>query len=263
MKGKTRLGINLKIASATSVVVFTLLVAFIGTYTWFQAVKGAHNGADNMIIEKTEGSVTGYSIHEYYGITDDESTWGFNPTPTTSIVFGDDQGSSSPLSMGEYSLDNPDHPVLVLFSVEGSFQTIIAKTSSVYLASSDATLEQSGNPLSSVIETQSLTFTNDPKNNGKQTGNLIDENGSTVSRTYMPIVKNSLSSKSSFVTFVGNTPRYEQQTKFFEGDITGKSYIGIVLNYNSESLNYIFSYYLGHTYLTNGLQFSCDWSLEV
>ena len=193
MKVRLPSRINLKIISATSVVLFTLLTVFVGTYTWFQSLNEVRNTGSNMQVEKVEGSVTGYSVHEYYGVTEDASTWGFNPTPLVTVNFSQGTTQSTPLVMGEYSLDNPDHPALILFAVEGSYETIVASTESAYLASAQANLQQSGNPLSSVIESQSLTFTVDPKNNGKITGNLINEAGSTVSRTYMPIVKNQLS----------------------------------------------------------------------
>ena len=263
MKVRLPSRINLKIISATSVVLFTLLTVFVGTYTWFQSVKGDDHTGDMFKVEKTEGSVTGYTIHEFYGVTTDNSTWGFNPTPTVTVDFSQGASQSTPLIMGEYSLDNPDHPALILFSVEGSFETIIAKTSSEYLASAQATIQASNNPLSSVIESQSLTFAVDPKVNGNVTGNLVNELGNTVSRTYMPIIKNQLSEKKSFVKFNGNAVDYKKEAKLFEGDITDKTFVGLIINYNSESLNYISSYYLGNSYLIEGLGFSCDWSLEV
>lgn len=226
-------------------------------------MKHVDESTDHFNVLKTEGAVTGFSVHEFYGVTTDETTWGFNPTPAVSVDFENSPSQSSSLAMGKYSLDNPDHPALILFSVDGTYETITAKTESEYLASADATLQATGNPLSSVIESQSITFTLDPKSNGKVTGNLVDETGTTVSRTYMPIVKSQLSAKNSFATINGNNVDYQKATTFFEGDITGKTFIGVIINYNSESLNYISSWYLGNNYLLAGLGFTCDWSLEV
>lgn len=262
MRSKLLNGVNMKIAAATSVVIFTLLVSFVGIYAWFSTVKNIDNTTNSFKVEQLNGAVTGFTVHEYYGVTSDGSTWGFNPTPKKTVRLDQPAGEGT-LTMGSYSLDNPDHPALILFEVNGSYETIIAKTDSVYLASEEATLQSENNPLSSVIEAYSLSFSSDPKI-ATTTGNLVDESGQTSSKTYMSISTSINENKSSFVSFNSNNdPSFSSKATFFDGDISGKSYVGVVINYNTDSLVYISSYYLGNSLLLDGLEYTCDWTLEV
>ena len=44
--------------------------------------------------------------------------------------------------------------------------------------------------------------------------------------------------------------------------MTGKKYVGIVVNYDSWALENVFSVNLGHEALNAGLVFKCDWKTE-
>ena len=69
---------------------------------------------------------------------------------------------------------------------------------------------------------------------------------------------------SSFAQFTGdNLSKFEQEIDFYNGDVTGLGYIGIVLDYNPDALQYLFTYYLGNEYLNEGLTFQCDWETEI
>lgn len=265
MKDKTRLGIKLKIASATSVVLFTLLVSFVGIFAWFEATRTIDNKGDDFKVQKVGGSVTSFSIHEYYGVTEDGLTWGFNPVAEKTVNLNSSTPVSGSLRMGAFSLENPDHPVLILFAVSGEYELIKAKTSSEYLASEDATIQAENNPLSSVVESYNKTFNYDPKDVSKRTtGNLKHENGTTSSETYMAIPTSVKSTKESFVSF-DNTGKatFSKEVTFYSGDVSNVSYVGVIVNYNTESLIYISSYHLGNSLLVDGLDFKCDWNLEV
>lgn len=156
-------GVNMKIAAATSVVIFTLLVSFIGVYAWFEASRNVDNTADTFKVEKLTGAVQSFSIYQfdgYYtyvdGNEEKHTVWGFNPTPK----YKSEGDIGDPyLFMGTYSLDYPMHPALVVFEVEGSYETIKGKlknASTQYMTSEYPTLDADEDyryDLSSVIET--------------------------------------------------------------------------------------------------------------
>lgn len=69
--------------------------------------------------------------------------------------------------------------------------------------------------------------------------------------------------ESAFVTFTGAVPSYDPTTIIFDGgDIDNEvefTHVGIVVDYNQLALEYLFSCYIGHPYLSGGISFKCDW----
>ena len=75
---------------------------------------------------------------------------------------------------------------------------------------------------------------------------------------------NSAENYSSFCTFPTNSPVFSEEVTAFNHSTDGYNYIGIVINYNSDAMDYIFSAYLGHNYLESGsLKFVCDWDTII
>ena len=69
---------------------------------------------------------------------------------------------------------------------------------------------------------------------------------------------------SSFISFSGDTANFEQETIIFDGgDVDSEktfNYVCVVIDYYQLALEYLFSYYIGHPFLSDGLTFKCDWT---
>lgn len=127
-------------------------------------------------------------------------------------------------------------------------------------------LAEDNNPLSSVIQSHSVLFVDNPTDNEgsnqKATGSLT-LSGETQTQTYIPVTSNLSDNEASFVTFTNGVPSFHKTASLFNDSTAGHTHIGIVLDYYSSSLEYISSFFLGHSYLNEGLGFSCDWTMEV
>lgn len=122
-------------------------------------------------------------------------------------------------------------------------------------------LEENKNPLSSAVRFNSLTFVYNPKTENLGTYDF-DEDGN--SEQYMPVATSSLDDEKSFATISNNgTASFEKNVTLFEGDVSSDKYIGIIMNYNPSSIEYIYSYYMGHPLLNEDISFTCDWSMSV
>ncbi len=150
-------------------------------------------------------------------------------------------------------------------------------------------LSMENNPLSSVIETHWFGFSWDEENYPyiKQNSDYVINNSSTalVSKTYNEIDDETGAvtpqgatkglwigtseftddNKAGFVSIDegGDDFEYAQTMEMFYGSTNTYSHVGVVVDYNSDAVEYISSYYLGHTYLNEGLTFLCDWVTEI
>ena len=303
--------------------VFVACVTATSVLAWFSTNKNVTPHSGSFSIAKVDSAVTAITVHDFYGSTQDESEFGFNPTANHTITWDEHNGSDSgEFAMGGYSLNDVHHPVMFLFAVDGSNERVTLKTDSTYLAKTaplysvtvasysalsnyeagtmvkvtrDETryncesiykyngsefelqwvnLMQENNPLSSIIETHYVLFEDDPRDN---TGNVITKTGDlylddgyggrvSQTRTYMPIASSSLTSSNaaSFVSFnEQGEPVFKDSADLFQGSTRGYSHLGIIIDYYVESLEYLYSFFLGHAYLNAGLGFICDWSMEV
>ena len=133
---------NLKIIAATSMAIFSLFACFSAAYAWFVATRKADNGADSFQVSDVQTSVQELSIHEFLGMTTDDGSsksYCFNPIPSGFADFSDDPRNPSivgdlTITLDEYSLDDPNHPVLLLFKVNGGVETITAETLFPFIA---------------------------------------------------------------------------------------------------------------------------------
>ena len=69
--------------------------------------------------------------------------------------------------------------------------------------------------------------------------------------------------ESSFCTFNSTTPVFENEITAFKNTLDGADFVGIVIDYNIEAIEYICSAYLGHEYVSQGLGFHCDWTTII
>ena len=136
-------------------------------------------------------------------------------------------------------------------------------------------LKQEHNPLSSIVVSYYLLFEDDPTDNTgthqTKTGELMIPNGfgggsTAQTKTYTPVAASDLNNtnSSSFVSFDANgNPVFNRTANLYQGSTSGYTHLGIVIDYLPASLEYIYSFYLGHVFLNAGLGFDCDWSMEI
>lgn len=109
---------TLKIVSATAMAIFSLLATMTSAYAWFISImnQGAEN--DNFYVKRLDTPVTAITIHDFYGETTDGLNFAFNPVGESVFANGEFNENAPLVELNEYSLENPNHPVLILFKNE-------------------------------------------------------------------------------------------------------------------------------------------------
>ena len=306
---------------------FSLMVVFTGCFAWFVSIRNQAANSNTMPIVKFDTSIKKIELHKYYGestVEGGKTYFGFNPEADSVININNGAatgGSNTPIQLGPYSLDDPNHPVLLLMEVSGGNEVLEAITeySSVAadlpttdytvathsaLASSynDGTkikvttdetrggcttiyqyviptngddsyfdmlwidLKAENNPLSSVVQFHSFTYESRPtaSTHSLYTYNANWEKADEPTSMSCLAFDTSLftdEKRASFTTFVNGDDfdSFDKTCPIFAGDLTGYTYLAVVINYYPPAIEYIFSYYLGSEYLNEGITFECDW----
>lgn len=135
---------NLKIAAATGMTIFSLVATFTAVFAWFvqnhsidasgMTIKvTAESGRLNKIeifeyietIEKTSYDEEGNPVLDEHGNPVTFLTYSFDDEPSGSIYGGDGSFENSFL-MGDYNPLSTEHPILILFTLEGGFVSTAA-----------------------------------------------------------------------------------------------------------------------------------------
>lgn len=311
-----------KIAVATMVAVFSLASMFAGTYAWFTMSSGVDVTGSQVRIGNVITAVQTITVHDYYGMSSDKSTFGFNPAADHTVTINSDYSGSetTPFEMGTYTLEEQHQPVLYLFATNGNRETIKLKTSFSYLANSEpvTTVESvatfsalassyaentfikvlsdenhggtstiykyttakgfemkwidlqndDGNPLSSIVQVHYFVFDYNPTDQNRLSSGSLTHGNITSTYDYMPYSVSQCASTyttnmSSFITFNNGSPVFNQEITVYSGETYENGYVGVIFDYYPESIEYLYSYYLGHDYVSNGLSYSCDWNMEI
>ena len=130
------------------------------------------------------------------------------------------------------------------------------------------------NPLSSAVQFHTFTFTEELEDM-VEARDVQVESFDDIGQDYtynkqtaknciaIPTADFTDSKKHSFTNFTDEeTFDYSKEINVFRGDVTGVTYIGIVVDYDKYALEYIFSHNLGNEALSAGLDFKCDWITE-
>ena len=111
MKVRLPSRINLKIISATSVVLFTLLTVFVGTYTWFQSAR-FKDSDNNDIVVTQRGKFQSISFYSCTNVTNNENesltSFSFDMDYTGCISYDWDTFSYSTDGITDLSLQQYD-----------------------------------------------------------------------------------------------------------------------------------------------------------
>ena len=257
---------TLKIVCATSLCIFSLLSVFVGAWAWFMAKRSVGVSNDDFAINNI-GDVV--SSVEFHTLNQEKEIGGvnyylFNKTPASTVTIQEGEASQTgSISLGTYSSLDPHHPVLMLFELKGSNVSISLQTDSFYITDG-VELAATNNPLSSVVEFYSFTYsstTSDPTSLSSRTKTVDGTQYYSLGTSEFVSGQNN----SSFVDINNGefTGTFNSEVSVFEGSTIGKEYIGIVVDYYAESLEYIFSHYMGNSLLDNEITFACDWEMNL
>ena len=121
-------------------------------------------------------------------------------------------------------------------------------------------------PLSSIVEFHSFSFNYNPATTNLSSGDVYDYAGSIEGNcSYIPISSSGFTSanRTSFISFSGSSTVFENDVDVFNDVTSDNTYIGIVIDYNVDSLAYIYGHFLGSEVLDEDLAFACDWTMVL
>lgn len=257
LKNKT----GIKIAGATMTIIFSLAATFSGTIAWFNVSHNASMSAGSFQIVNSNSQLSTIEFHEFYGIENNKILFNIEQVGEGADIDGQTATFTSPVTMvGTYSSENPHHPVLIIlnFSTGGSATIKAIKSTDPndypYIATDDYRNDYldttEDHPLSSVVEFYAFTYASIPTEGG-----------------YYAIPTSSFTRKTSeakafpeFDDYGEYQDRLDSEVTVFSGSTSGMK-LAIIIDYFSESLEYIYSYYMGNSTVSDGLHFSCDWGL--
>ena len=306
---------------------------------YIEVTKDENNGGRTTIYQFTSPS-TFTLYHDSGSATTrvDKKYFAFDPSVAGSITFNDGVPSfDGTVAMGKYSLDNPNHPILILFKVDGYRENISIETENPFLAedplasvtttvntyaemtsgahnvndtisvkadsthtnahtvykylgddeyeliwlglcesSTQSVIDAARYPLSSVTQFHTFKLNLDDGEHplsGDYLSNhdvrsISDLGVTTTSRNVScyPMDEADFTSdkKHSFTNFTSETSKaYTKNVTLFDDYVDDCNYVGVVLNYESLALEYLFTQYLGHEALSSNLKFDIDWVTKV
>lgn len=272
MKVRLPSRINLKIISATSVVLFTLLVSFIGVYAWFTTNRTYGDDMTGMKIAPSNGILKKLSIHELDinnndGFVIDANTglitgYYFNPTAKSEInidweTAGTPEYNVNVPSLGQYSVLQKTNPLLLVFELTEALPSnqisITATAAQAYTpAQYDTMASGDGNPLSWVIKYSSKTYST-----------------ASLSNSDFTVSKGSLSSEGSFATVnnQGAVTSFTQTKTFYSGSTSSNiTFVYVVIDYYEPAMEYFYDVNLGKDFIDDvehDVPFTVDWTMVI
>ena len=273
----------IKMLCAAGMCIFCLFSVVTGTVAWFLANSRVQNTADDFPVEVLDNNVSIIEFHEYVDTVTVSGVdyYIFNKTATGNVTISDGTATQTgALSMGKYSFEHPHHPVLVLLELTSNASASIGAkltdtqywedkaTDASYIATEDYSLTSAtGNPLSSVVEFYSFTYSSTTSDQTSVASRTITINSTQYYGLKINefVTTGSNSNRTSFVNLnsSGDYSSLDTNISLFSGSTTGLSHLGIVIDYYADSLAYIYSYYLGNEYVSQGLKFNCDWTMTL
>lgn len=246
MKAKTR---SVTIILSTSMAIFTLAASFISSMAWFSASRNVKANGSGFEVSKENSILDSIEIH-----TQKEgsvSPFIFNEEAKGKYVFADKnsniltyqpatEGEDKKIDIGTYSVTDSQKALLLVYnfrqdqSEDRYHLTLKAATTTAYKNSLLA-LDSNSNPinlisnsnnLSSIISFSAFEF-----------GNSYDL--STKTRTF-----------SSFANYSSTGTTYEQTLSLYKRTGKRKS-LALVITYNSDIIEYLYSLNLSNPVLNN------------
>ena len=108
---------------------FSLVAVFTATVAWFSANHRANSKGMNVAAKEDNGRLNRIDVYELEAAQyQKEGYYVFKKDPSSTIFGG---GTANLVNLGEYEYLNPDHPVLLIFALNGQFTS--TKTKDFYI----------------------------------------------------------------------------------------------------------------------------------
>lgn len=248
---------------------------------WFIAMVNDSKYSNEMPIQNLDDSISAIEFHNYVSTYNDgtETYYLFEETPSVTVSVSEGVATqSAPLQMGTYELEDQHHPVLILLELTSGVANIsmrITEENFYYVADGDHSLSTENNPLSSVVEFYSFPYSNDEDDPTYVDNRILSftetvddveiENNYYSLKTNEFVRSGTNKNSASFVELdnKGDFMSITGEVNLYSGSAETLSHIGIVVDYYPESLQYIYSYFIGDQTLNYDLPFSCDWEMVL
>ena len=292
---------TLKIASATSMSIFSLAAVFVATYAWFAMNTNVDGSGMNVTISDIRGRLE----HAYFYAYDDDDAEDkiFKFSKTAFATYDYDwnsksvdiktAGTASDWNLGYRTALDHDHPILVIFEFDDDY--VSASAGDIYIRGNTTVngflgeRKANGDPVYELP----LTEIHDAEHPRRL---LLESSGGTDYYAFSSVVDfralafsedeyrtflssctddtldfplNTLTHDQTFanVNNVSEQVTFEQHPYLFRSTANSTiRYIAMTVEYSFDAIGYIYTTYLGDPGLEsydNDLHFKCDWSLEV
>ena len=235
---------NIKILTATSMCIFSLVAVFVATFAWFATNNST--SATGLTVKVATPGVTLSNIEIHRCIA--------NQCTDTQLVFYQDHTSFSSdgtpesiLTFNDYGDFVNSDPILLLFKFGTEMSVkVSASTSSTRFGQQIKTTNQNNYPLSNAIHFQSSTNIS-----------LVDEK----------YVVSSLSNSSSFINSFPSTTSATSYTSLtsditiYNGVSAPVTQVGVIIDYYAAAVNFLRDYRFAEGIVK--VTFKCDFSMVV
>ncbi len=259
---------GLKIIAATSMSIFTLATVFVATFAWFTATKNVAADGSGFVATQMDSIVEKVEFHK---MSTEEYTYEKNATLTYTMDKSAANGykiEGSSVEIGKYSTYGKKQSLLVLYKLKKDADmndykfTLKANTTitdfSKTILGSSGTIASTGNSLSNVIQFYGLSY---------DEGNSLPEDSASTVYDFSSQKDNIEGSDKKFVTFENNTAQLDKTSLDLvsNSDTTKRiTYIAVILTYNQEAVEQIYTKYIGNSVLSSGsISFSNDFKLVI
>ena len=263
---------HLKIIAVTSMLTFSLVTAFVASFAWFTAANNTNVDGNGFVATQMDSIVEKVEFHK---MSDNEYT--YDKTAALTYTMDKSNGKEytytidgdSSVAIGQYSTFGKKQSLLVLYKfrdnlIEDEYKFTLKATTTITnfsktVLGSDGTIASTGNSLSNVIQFYALSYA--------EGGSLPEDSTST----YYDFSSNRDAIEGSnlkFVTFENNTAELSNTTLNLasnNGDDAKKiKYVAVILTYNQEAVEQIYTKYIGSSILGSGsISFSSDFKLVI
>ena len=281
----------IKIAAATSMVVFSLGAAFAGSAAWFNSVSSLAQDVNQMAVESLDGNFSSLKI--YNSIFADKNDYYFSKTASQTVEVDSWKDFTLKdyvaLTMDTYSPLDPYQPIMMVIEYTdviqvGSSATLkINATTPINYFVGDTLGDKTGkalaydnNPLSSIVHSYSFSAPNANYLSNTYSGTYNQQDVYHIAAKKVNQVEGLENFQNKRFVDLTAQNHFSSSVDFFDssvksGDYTIKQVI-IIIDYYQDALEYIYNEYLGEDVLDgyefdqggdHTIRFKCDWKVVL
>lgn len=226
----------------TSVTIFSLATVFVATFAWFTAVRNVDADGSGFIASALNGVIESVEFHtmsdkEY--IYNEEATVAFDVDTSGNTYTKGNENTS--IEIGNYSTYGSKKSLMVLFKLRQDASdynfTLKANTTITDFAStllgSNGSIDKENNSISNVIQFYPTTFDSNVVYDFSELKKDIESNSSK----FVTVSQMTATLKNTSISLVENTKKVNS--------------IAIILSYNKDSIEMIYSKYIGNAVFNN------------